>query len=342
MQELGSCGLLPALSAPRVGHGAAALVDGGLLLAGGNNDSSTGFDASVEIYALGSFEPVPVSPMPEPRTATSAVEVCEGTVVVLGGQSGGDEALVYSATDDTWATLALPVEAGQGPWPTPPLAALSGGRSVVVALGVSLIELECDGEGFLSARLRAELPEGLTPAVLIPLSEDVVTAWPASWAQAEIVAVDMTDGSQRAVTSPPGGPRTGWSALRLDASRLAIVAGQLDATSALTGDVEILDVEQDSWELRQGLLDSHERAHAASASLSDGRLVLVGGLGAEGQRVDDAIAIDLVTDEVSGISWSAPRRDVVATAIPALGVVLISGGLDAEGRGVATLEALRP
>jgi hypothetical protein len=119
----------------RVGHGAARLADGSVLVAGGTIDGAPTDDAILlpPDCAPGSCEPIASGPLlPEPRTDVVLVALPEGGAML----QGGGEAL--SIDPDSWVAIAVggdplgPTPA-VFPVPTGDLAGLQGDRLSFVA-----------------------------------------------------------------------------------------------------------------------------------------------------------------------------------------------------------------
>jgi N-acetylneuraminic acid mutarotase len=106
-------------------------------------------------------------------------------------------------------------------------------------------------------------------------------------------------------------------------------------------DVDVLDAVQESWSALEGLLAGHGRMGATLSRLPDDRLVLAGGVDADGEALADAVVIDVDAATATVIELVSPRVGHTATALP-MGTVLLIGGETDDGEGLATVEVLRP
>lgn len=247
-------------------------------------------------------------PMPHPRQAHAAVALPDGRVLVLGGQSQDAHelrtTLVWQPEDRRFV---------EGP---PLLAARSGPVAVRFADGAVLV-LGTDFDDDLERGTRAEL--------LVPGA----SAWVPAGQTARLFHPGpvCVSGSRVLIA---GGRDNGFG--------FAIVEG-VHFAPPLDQTTEVWDRERGAWGQLGPLVES--RDEAAGVTLSDGRVLVVGGW-RQGHVLTSAEVWDPRTE-----SWSAtgglatPRSSFALTALPG-GRALVSGGLGADSKESTAVECWDP
>jgi hypothetical protein len=336
VQRLGTSGLAPSLSRPLTAHGAAYLDGGGVLLAGGPADEPS---ARAWVYAIDVSQPIQIESLEKTRSLAELVPLGGVEAMIVGGAEVDATPLVWAPTTAAWSA-ANRSELAEGAWPSPLVALLPGGDAALAIRDRSVLRFDAEPAGV--TRLAGELSRdvespGSTLTALVGGIAVAVDAGGALAFASEGGAVDEVELAQ-----PPLGARSGHAAAALPDGRLVLAAGAL-ADGTLIEDVEIYDHGPQTWTLLEGLLAGQGRRGARLTPLRDGRLLLSGGEGADGELAPDAVVIDLSTEDGSivAIPLAMPRLHHTATALPT-GTVLLVGGEDAAGEPLSSVEILRP
>lgn len=228
----------------RGSHTATLLPDGWVLVAGGGvGISSSGIEASAELYDPKRRSWAATGRMRDARTLQTATLLADGKVLVAGGQSRSDTALasaeLYNPMSGSWIVSSNMITGRAGHT----VALLPDGK-VLVAGGVS--------GGFTG---------DLNPSEILA-SAELFDPHSGSW---------KTTGSM--VT-----PRFGFVAARLPDGRVLVAAGDTLGSPPL--DAELYDPSNGSWTTTGNLTNG--RAGHAAALLPDGKVLVVGGEGLGG------------------------------------------------------------
>ena len=282
------------LTSPRRDHTATLLATGRVLVTGGLTTTAL---KSAELYDPGARRWRATADLNFGRRSHTATLLPDGTVLVAGGQDNNgplSAAEVYTATNQTWA---VPPAGGFIPPRRSHTATLLPGGKVLVTGGL--------GPGALN------LTQLYDPAGR-------------SWAN---VAPGLID------------PRSSHTATLLPNGKVLVVGGSGAAGSFLTA-AELLEFSAGEWTEARVLsgpaagqpaeLRAARQEHTATL-LSDGRVLVTGGLGANDVPLDSAEIYNPVTGEwgATGRMGTARRRHT-ATLLTS-GRVLVTGGFGAAG-----------
>jgi hypothetical protein len=240
----GSWSATGSMTKARGSHTAILLRDGRVLVAGGGvGISSSGIEASAELYDPKGRSWAATGKMRDARTLHTATLLTDGKVLVSGGQSRSDTALasaeLYDPVSESWIVSSNMITGRAGHT----VALLHDGK-VLVAGGVS--------GGFTG---------DLTPSDIL--------------ASAELY--DPASGSWKATGSMVT-PRFGFVATRLPDGRVLVAAGDTLGSPPL--DAELYDPNNGSWTATGNLING--RAGHTAALLPDGKVLVVGGEGPGG------------------------------------------------------------
>lgn len=114
-----------------------------------------------------------------------------------------------------------------------------------------------------------------------------------------------------------------------------------DNFNGLLASAEIFDLRSGSYRLAEPM--PYARAFSRSVVLPDGRILVMGGVReVEGGQVPAGDAFIYSRGKWTTVPMVQARRDFSATWVKAAGVVLVVGGVDAEGQIVSTVEVFDP
>jgi RHS repeat-associated protein len=157
--------------------------------------------------------------------------------------------------------------------------------------------------------------------------------------------IETPDGTTRVLATTPRHPRQGHSATLLPDGRVLILGG-LDATGAPVTQPESFNPEHERFQLEPasaGLAGLMPRAHHSATVLSDGRLLITGGVDARGRAVYEAELWNPATQEIERFNarLQSARLKHLAPLLPA-GTVLLWGGVTPGGDSVPVGEVYDP
>ena len=317
------------MSAVRAGGAATLLMDGRVLLSGG--EGADGVLSSTETLVDGLLF-VPMSPMNDARRDHVAVLLGDGTVLVAGGTTAGGaptaSAELYDPWTDTWTATGSLAEARSGA----AAARLKDGR-VLVAGGA--------GAGGALASLELYDPlSGTFTAVPAAMSSPRVDHAAALLANGRVLIAGGTDGVQALASTEiydwtndavaPGPvmstPRAGLSATALLDGTI-LLAGGTDGEHDLAS-AEICDASATACFATPGAMTTARRDQLAFALPANSSVLIAGGrAGASGAAV---AGVELYRPWsgvfVPGGAMSAARADAAGTALGVEGVALVAGG----------------
>jgi len=339
--------------APRAGHAATLLADGGVLLTGGTSGVTSAV-ASVERFDPDDDVFEPRADLLQPRTGHAAAPVGFGEVIVVGGADAAGllaEVERYDPVDDSWQVVA-----SLGTPRLRPTATLLDDGTVLIAGGVdaagdpvALLERYDPVAGTISpagslddARADHDALGYLSRAILAGGRD-------ASGPLDGLETVEAVNLNRFAVTlaaarSGPGlAPLTGTTAF--------VVTGGEDAAGP-RADLEVLDLSPGPGPtLLAGQADlARARAFHRAVGLVSGEVLLVGGRGAtgglvaQGEVFSAAGEVDLTDGTTTTTADSrvvVPRVEHTATPLGD-GRVLVVGGRDERGVVVAGAEVFLP
>jgi hypothetical protein len=320
------------LHAPRVGHTAARLADGRVLVFGGHDTyvppppwkpgtiptSSSGtwvVDDTAEIYdPVADTWTVVRGPL-TPRDRASATLLADGRVLVVGGVDANDGALgtceLYDPSTGEWSATGSLSDLGVDLRRTLPFWMRWGHTATLLADGRVLIAGGFADDWTMATQARAEIYDPATGL----------------WSDAGTMSESKGRGWHTATLLPDG--------------RVLVVGGdwrecQEGCGEFTLGTTDIYDPVTNSWSVGPQL---HTRRYSHTATLlRDGSLLVVGGAGAT-SGAPYYSAVDLADVESSAASAApftpgaplpAPREGHTATLLDD-GSVLVVGGADSQG-----------
>lgn len=323
-------------ASPHVARDGAVAVGwaGGALVAGGNGTgaplaSSESYDATTAAFRDGPM-------LSTGRAGAQAVDLGDGTVLIIGGAVSGAPALEALAPTHT-----TPEPAGLSPDLVGHAAARLGDGRVIIAGGLvagaptATAWLATDGGATVEAA--PALGQARARLTLTATSDDrfaplyVVGGVGAAGPVAELelfdpVASAFSDTGLRLAT-----PRADHSTTRLP-SGLLLVVGGVDASGAPLASAELIDPAAHTVRAAGRLRTA--RAHHAATLLPTGRLLISGGVDASGAPMGDAEIFDPSLgadgDFVPTASLAAPRAGHTLVPLCDGTLVVVGGGAGAE------------
>ena len=285
------------LATRRTAHDAVRLLDGTVLLVGGQDPSRTGI-AQTERYDPATVGFSPAASLSTPRAGATATLLKDGTVLVVGGVtdtfSPTNLALNTAEILDVSGTTAALITWGNSPNLTSGrwghTATLLGNGRVLIAGGW--------GDSLKSAlATQTELYYPLDSYNLMGRFQSTTGSWAT--------------------------PRTAHAAVLL-ASGQVLAVGGVDANGLALGTTEVYDPNMDTWTPGPAIT---ARSAPTATLLKDGRVLITGGKNAAGAYVATA---DILKADLSGLDAApanamvTPRSNHQATLL-ADGKVLITG-----------------
>ncbi len=334
------------MAVARQGHTATVLDDGSILLVGGWADG-VGALAGMERYDPATGAVSAAGDLVGPRQGHTATKLPDGSVLVVGGRT--DDGVLASAE------LVTPAAVPLGPSTVTQVGDLIEARSGHVALPVlgDGHVLIVGGSGAAGPATVAELYDPVTRAFTeVPaLAGDHAGASAVRLGDAADAAVlvsggptgdqllyDPVSGLARPAASLPAS-RSHTATLLAD-GRVLIAGGSASGDGAARGTALIWDPAADA-QVADLDLASGPRSGGTASVLSDGRVYIAGGTGADG----DPLATAELYDPATGVfqaatSVAGPRLDATVTALGD-DTVLVAGGNDGSTT-LASLDLLRP
>lgn len=286
---------LPALKQARALHTATTLPDGQVLVVGGS--TCAGPTGSSELFDPKAKSWSPASSINPGRSGHSAAMLPNGKVLVVGGTEYVTPALLYDPATDTWTglpTMARPL--------LPAVVVLTDGK-VFIANGIVNQPPSISGQVNLYDSATnvwldgAPVPSGgRLNAVAVRLADGRVMIAGGRHSQSQpgdpcLNSVLLYDGTiNRWADGPPmATPRCGAGAAPLADGRVLVAGGVCQPEcGGITGlaSAEIYDPRTNRWAATGSL--NTARGDFTLSVLPDGRLIAIGGLGAEGRPLASA------------------------------------------------------
>jgi len=275
------------MSTPRSDGAAIVLLDGRVLVAGGDSTGSSTV-ASAEIYDPAADTWQPVANMAEPRTRSTITRLPDGKVLVIGGYSRNpgltfsQTAELYDPVTGTWTTMATQLSS---PRAQHAAQLLPGGNEVLVLGGVNQ-------NGFVTSAERFPVNDSgaVTPVAGPVPAANVYTS--VLLAGGDVLA--MGDGSTTSLrfnTATSSWTVSSFSSTRGLPTMTTLADGRvLLAGGAASGGVrlttaEIYNPDFDLWTPASSMATG--RSAASAVLLGDGSVLMVGGFSGSGE-VDGA------------------------------------------------------
>ena len=322
------------MTTARVWQSATPLVDGRILVVGGEN-SSQQLSNTAEVFDPATNSWTSTQPMSRARMQLNIALLDDGRVLAVGGDgscSVGGTAEVYDASTNSWSlTPSMNV-----PRYLPALAKLDDGRVLVVGGGPSCsagpayasTELFDPGSSTWTFASPMATPRQFPLAVVLQDGRVLVIGGLTSGsylASAEIY--DPTSDSWSGAATMPA-LHYGGTATVLKDGRVLVVGGYGSSTSNMAG-ADIYDPTTDTW-ISTGPMQAR-RLLQTSTLLSDGKVLVTGGLGPGFGTLSSSELFDPQTNTWSAAaSMSAARYAHTATLL-ASGRVLVTGGQSPSG-----------
>lgn len=335
----------PTLLGERSHHTATTLRDGRVLVVGGSNHM-TGYEtAMAEVFdpATGGFRAAGVLPDRYDRVGHTATLLADGRVLVLGGALlfGSLDGGIWDPATEQWTVFPVPFNI-HGHTAT----LLADGR-VLVAGGYE--QTSEFGVERTSGRLAVFDPatndwaiDLLAPQLLTPRADHITIALPDGRALIAGGVTQVEDNpfyrdpvtSSTEIWSPD--PIVGWrvapgpsmrrprgfaATASLPGDRTLLVGG--DDNRCDYGSAEVFDATTMTWQLLP--TNVGPSLDAGAAVLSDGRVLVTGGICGTGQRTD---VFDPVTGRFDRVADARRARDDAPVAALLDGRALVTGGID--------------
>jgi hypothetical protein len=364
-----------ALHAARVSHTATRLFDGEVLIFGGYADSSfTPSSPAAEIFDPKTRQFMPAAGAPEPRFGHTATIVPDGRVMLCGGAS--TKGALYDPTMGTFSSFDCATHAAAVLLPSDVVLLVGGDPTTSqmqifdpLATAVQGVDALAENRESCTATL---LPAGdvviiggeslgVSPARVLASAEvfDLDTGslqTSVAVLPAKVTAARLTPLLDGNVLSSGGSatPATGLDVYEPVSSTVVLHAamkvGRLEHTATLLGDGSVLlaggtddGTVLDSAEIFAGGSTKltpkmvRPRTRHAALRLTSGKVLLLGGDGAQQAELYDPVA---GTFRATG-TMTVPRIQPLATLLPS-GQVLVTGGEDASGASLASAERYDP
>lgn len=306
--------------APRTLHSATLLPNGKVLLAGGQ--SSGGYISAAAIYDPATGTNTTIASMSTPRAQHTATVLANGKVLVTGGQGGSgatNSTEVYDYANGAWTTTGSlgTVTASQT------ATLLRDGRVLMVVSSVYLYD-SVTGAWTQTNNMHSLRSSGHS-ATLLPSGHVLVAG--GNYGGAYLASVELFDPISGTWTSTASmnTPRWTHTATLLPNGKVLVAGGGnggVPPTALATS--EIYNPVTGTW-VPTGPLNFARRNHAA-VLLSNGKVLIVGGLNPSSVRLSSAELYDPATGSwtLTGSLHDA-RNAFTATLLPN-GKVLVAGG----------------
>jgi hypothetical protein len=316
-------------------HTASLLPDGRVLVAGGALSGPPSIDA--DVYDPNGRYWSPVSPLSVPRLGHTATTLLDGRVLIAGGKSPKEvlgTAEIYSTEGDFWTPAGSMSAERDGHTAT----LLSDGQ-VLVAGGYARSFPE------VSSQPTAELfdPESKAFSPASPMSEArgshtatelldgtiLVAGGRGSLEGESLASAEMYEAGSWEAAAPMRARRADHTATRLSDGRVLVTGGQTRSGPSLDAEVlssaEIYDPALNTW-VDAGAMSSPRAEHTATL-LTDGRVLVTGGLGADTQVESTAELFEPASGAFTPVSFAmrSPRRRHTATLLGDGRVLLAAG-----------------
>ncbi len=311
------------LSLARSNQTATVLPDGRVIILGGRTTSLDGKSwqatGAAEAYNGTTNQWQSLAAAPTARTQHTATLLRDGTILVVGGQTGDQangqsttSAEIYNPATNTWTAVGSLSKARQGHTAT----LLADGR-VLVTGGESRA-----AAGATDLTASAEIYD--------PEAHGWSTTTSLSMARQGHTATLLTDG--RVLISG------GETSLTRGDGLVTFGAEQNGAAFAPASSAEIFDPQARTWQPAADLPGART-AHSATL-LPNGQVLVVGGYGASDQPTSTALRYDPAANRWTPLAAPTARAEHTATLLPD-GSVLVAGGNNGSGA-VLTAERYFP
>jgi hypothetical protein len=318
------------MSTPRVGHSAALLPSGKVLVAGGTIDGTAEL-ASAELYDPGSGTWSPTGSMNVPRVGTTLTLLPTGKVLVAGGfnhlEGVTGSAELYDPETGQWTATGSLLEKREGHTAT----LLSTGQVLVVGGGgvapgfLASAELydPASGEWHAAGSLSSE--RDFHTATLLRSGKVLVLGGFSGPSPTD--AADLYDPASGtwAVVTPMLVPRWVHTATLLPSDAVLVAGGAVlgsDGSNPST-EAELRDPATGAWRRTGSMFVPHAQ-HTATL-LPSGRVLAVGGFAAFG-TVFNTELFDPDSETWSDGGCTNDPRDEFTTTLLSSGAVLVAGG----------------
>lgn len=318
------------LNVTHFGHTATRLLDGRVLIAGG--ETATGrldvttnkvevFDRTRRAFTL-------VAPMRVARTNHGSVALADGRVLVLGGKSNGavqSSAEIYDPVSNSWSAVGSMAVARA----KPTALRLADGRVMVVGGGaqVGAVEIFDPATNQFTATGALQTSRAEFSAAVLADGR-VLVAGGRSATDADLASAEIWDpvSGTWAATGALKIARSNATATLLGDGRIMLVGGAYRWSEVLAA-TEIYNPVAGTFSAGPSLLTAR-RGHAA-VTLADGKVLALGGTGTYSRGVTTIEQYDPALGywrEVgSTLTW---MRDATGTALASGREVLMAGGID--------------
>jgi hypothetical protein len=332
------------MSTGRIHQSVVALADGRILTAGGRNISGTILN-SAELYDpyTGSWAPT-ANTMGAPRESGVAVRLQNGTVLFAGGISNGYLATTSAELFDPASGMFSPIAAtmttareGASGTLLPDGHVLIVGGDNYTCCAVTSAELYDPSSQTFSATGSTVTPHR-NPAVLLQNGKVLTVGCGGGGTGCDLSESEVYDPASKIWTRTGNliDPRGGGEGLVVLENGKALLAGGSDFSGA-TADAELFDPATQTW-TETGSLNVPRynfglESHGDLILLSDGKVLVAGGRGADGLALNSAELYDPVTGiwSLTG-NLNVGRADGRSVAIGG-SKAMIFGGFDGAGGG---------
>lgn len=323
------------LNAARSQHTATLLLNGKVLVVGGQNNGT--YLTSAEVYDPGANTWTTVASMNTARYGHTATLLPNGKVLIAGGANGGilASAEVYDPTANTWATIAS-MSVSRSAHTTTLLpngkALVIGGQTTNTPFVAATAEVYDPTANTWTAAASPGAGRYSHAATLLSYGNVLVAG--GNGGSGALFSAQVYDPGANTWTTVASmnAAREGFTATLLPNSRVLVGGGSGLSSS------EVYDAGANTWTPSASLIAA--RASHTSTLLPNGKVFVAGGLGS-----DVLVSAELYSDPAAG-SWttvaslSTGRYMHAATLLPN-GKVLVAGGTGASSS-IASVEVYDP
>jgi hypothetical protein len=318
------------LNSQRQNHTATLLGDGQVLVTGGSWHGVLFFQ-SAEIYNPATGKWTFTDSLSITRQNHTATRLTDGRVLVAGGAnySGAVQASceIYNPADGTWAATGSLSQARSGHRAVP----LIDGRVLVVGgtgdSGLPLGSAEIYDPAKESWSGAGTLATGRTMFTATRLADGrvlVAGGWGTLGALATCEIYDPATGGW-APTDPLTTERYAHTASLLSDGRVLVAGGDDNTGWSPMASAELFNPASHSWSLAAGAMQTARYYHTA-ATLADGRVLVIEGVGADGTTLTDAELYQPASQTWSDAGSLSTYRDGFTATRLLNGWVLVAGG----------------
>jgi mannan endo-1,4-beta-mannosidase len=317
------------MTTARVWQSATPLVDGRILVVGGEN-SSQQLSNTAEVFDPATNAWTPTGPMAHARMQLNVALLNDGRVIAVGGDGScavGGTAELYDASTNSWSLTASMNVARF----LPALAKLDDGRVLVVGGGPSCsagpayasTELFDPGSATWTLASPMTTPRQFPLAVVLQSGRVLVMGGltSGSYLKSAEIYDPGSDSWSPAATMPA--LHYAGTATVLNDGRVLVVGGYGSDTSNMAG-ADIYDPSTDSW-ISAGLMQVSRLLQTATL-LSNGEVLVTGGLGPGFGTTSSSELFDPQTSTWSAVPNMSVARYAHTATLLANGTVLVAGG----------------